>query len=373
MKKQGIGGKIGRWIEEFLKNRKFRVVVNGCMSEEEDVISVVPQGTVLAAILFVIMISDIDENVKRSIVRSFADDTRINKKINNSNDIKEMQEDLDTVYKWAIKNKMVFNEDKFEQMTFGHTKDTPITQYKTPSNEEIPSKDIVKDLGILTSNSLDFKEHIDKITTECKVIMGMLLRTFETRAQEPMIMMFNSYLKSKLEYCCIVWFPREQQYINKIEDIQRIFTSKIDGMEGLNYHQRLKKLGMYSMERRRDRFRIIYAWQQLEEIKENVMDLKTSGNRSNRLINNGSYTKKGNRLSSRMLNKIHNSPLRATERTFNSIPRKLRNMTGVTLDTFKRHLDRWMLKVPDQPKCNGYAKFLRARSNALCDQVMVRW
>ena len=74
--------------------------------------------------------------------------------------------------------------------------------------------------------------------------MGKLLRTFETRAREPMIMMFNSYLKSKLEYCCIVWSPREQQYISKIEDIQRIFTSKIDGMEGLNYHQRLKMVGM---------------------------------------------------------------------------------------------------------------------------------
>ena len=92
------------------------------MSEEEDIISGVPQGTVLAAILFVIMISDIDENVKRSIVRSFADNTRTNKKINNPNDIKEMQEDLDTIYEWAIKNKMVFNEGKFEQMAFGHTK-----------------------------------------------------------------------------------------------------------------------------------------------------------------------------------------------------------------------------------------------------------
>ena len=52
------------------------------MSEEEDVISGVPQVTVLAAILFVIMISDIDENVKNSIVRSFVDDTRVNKMIN---------------------------------------------------------------------------------------------------------------------------------------------------------------------------------------------------------------------------------------------------------------------------------------------------
>ena len=115
-----------------------------------------------------------------------------------------MYENFDTIYKWAINNKMEFNEDKFEQMTFGHKKDTTITQCKTHSNEEIPSQDTVKDLGILTSNRLDFKEHIDKITTECKVIMGMLLRTFETRAREPIIMLFNSFLKNKLECYCIV-------------------------------------------------------------------------------------------------------------------------------------------------------------------------
>ena len=48
------------WLREFLKNRKFRVVANGCMSEEECVISGVLQGTVLASIISVIMISDIN-------------------------------------------------------------------------------------------------------------------------------------------------------------------------------------------------------------------------------------------------------------------------------------------------------------------------
>merc|ERR1711917_220767 len=71
----------GSWIKEFLTNRKFRVIANGCMSEEGDVMSGVPQGTVLAAILFVIMISDIDEKVKNSFIQSFADDTRVNKKV----------------------------------------------------------------------------------------------------------------------------------------------------------------------------------------------------------------------------------------------------------------------------------------------------
>ena len=62
--KHKIKGKIGHWILEFLNNRKFNVIVNGTVSNTENVLSGVPQGTVLAAILFIIMMSNIDEHVK---------------------------------------------------------------------------------------------------------------------------------------------------------------------------------------------------------------------------------------------------------------------------------------------------------------------
>ena len=65
--------------------------------ERKNVISGVPQGTVLAAILFVIMISYNDEDVKMCIIRSFAVDTRTNKKIKTNED-KLMQKDLGTIY-----------------------------------------------------------------------------------------------------------------------------------------------------------------------------------------------------------------------------------------------------------------------------------
>merc|ERR1712236_171133 len=120
VKKYGIGGKIGRWIMEFLRGRKFRVVANGCMSREENVISGDPQGTVLAAILFVIMISDIDEDVKLSIIRGFADDTRVNKKIKTNKDKELMQKDLDAVYRWAEKNKVKFNEKSLNRWLMDH-------------------------------------------------------------------------------------------------------------------------------------------------------------------------------------------------------------------------------------------------------------
>ena len=54
---------------------------------------------------------------------------------------------------------MVFNENKFEQMSFGITNNVPITQYKTPLGEKIQSKDNIKDQGVIVSKDLNFKEH----------------------------------------------------------------------------------------------------------------------------------------------------------------------------------------------------------------------
>ena len=89
----------------------------------EEVISGVPQGTVLASIFFIIMISDIDENLKNSIVRIFADDTRVSAKIRTKEDMELLQRDLDTIYSWAEENIMEFNEGKFERMSHGKAGD----------------------------------------------------------------------------------------------------------------------------------------------------------------------------------------------------------------------------------------------------------
>ena len=91
---------------------------------------------------------------------------------------------------------------------------------------------------------------MEKIINSSKIVMGMLLRTFSTREKEPMLKMFNTYVRSKLEYCCIVWSPVRQKWIYELEKIQKSFTSRINGMEELDYHERLRKLNLYSLERK---------------------------------------------------------------------------------------------------------------------------
>ena len=94
LKHYGIGGKLLDWIREFLVNRKQIVTVDGIHSEPADVLSGVPQGTVLGPLLFLLYINDLEKFVSTSAVASFADDTRLSASIREEGDSKLLQEDM---------------------------------------------------------------------------------------------------------------------------------------------------------------------------------------------------------------------------------------------------------------------------------------
>ena len=94
IKKLGIGGKIGRWLHSFLKQRQQVVLVNGAKSRQESVLSGVPQGSVLGPLLFLIHINTIDDDLKYSTLRCFADDSRVLKIIDSEYGYSLMQVDL---------------------------------------------------------------------------------------------------------------------------------------------------------------------------------------------------------------------------------------------------------------------------------------
>ena len=92
---------------------------------------------------------------------------------------------------------MKFNEGKFEQMTSEKIKDIEVEAYKTPSGKEKEIKDKVKDLGVMTSADLRFREHINNVITSCKIKLGNIMRNFITRKREPMMNLFKSQREVK--------------------------------------------------------------------------------------------------------------------------------------------------------------------------------
>ena len=85
-------------------------------------ISGVPQGSVLGPLLFLIMIGDIDDQIKNTVLSSFADDTRLLKAIKSLIDTFKLQSDLNKVYEWTKTNHMELNGSKFEHLCYGNNK-----------------------------------------------------------------------------------------------------------------------------------------------------------------------------------------------------------------------------------------------------------
>ena len=348
----GINGPLGQWLHSFISGRTQRVTVQGVLSEPTIVLSGVPQGSVLGPLLFLIHIADIDASLNHSQATSFADDTRIRKQITTIGDTEQLQEDLSAVLSWSQENNMALNEEKFELLRYGNNQQI-IAETRYQCNQQvIKSKEHVKDLGVHMSSDASFSHHITMITETARRMCGWVLRTFRTREEKCMLTLWKTLVLPHLEYCCQLWSPHKVQDIIALEAPQRTFTSRISGVQdlNLNYWERLKYFNLYSVQRRRERYIIIYVWKILEGTVPNTGLQVNHHPRRGRLC----YVRTTQGNTQRMRTLVHNSFTYNGTRLFNCLPRELRDLTDITPEDFKRRLDKWLTEVPDVPPTPGY-------------------
>ena len=257
-------GKVGCWLAAFLdsKYRQQAVAVEGRVSGLSPVLSGVPQGTVLGPILFLLHIADISREVSpETRTTSYVDDTRACRCIKSIADSQALQQDLLGIYRWAEDVNMVFNSDKFECLRFWPGKTPkPDIQYLSPDNTPIEEKIHLRDLGVELCSDLSFSTHIQNLVTATTRLIGWVLRTFRRRSRMIMLTIWKTLIQSKIDYCSQLWCPTDQASIKSLESLCRQFTSQIEGLGDLDYWTRLKELKLYSQERRRERYRIIFIW-----------------------------------------------------------------------------------------------------------------
>ena len=265
MSKYGISGQVLEWVKAFLKDRNQRVVIRGSTSEACSVTSGVPQGSVLGPVLFLIFINDLPLEVL-SPLSLFADDSKIFTRIVTSKKASKwsgfdgqsaLQRDLTKVQEWAERWKMDFNIGKCKVMHIGNK--NPKNVYSMGGNE-IETTNAERDLGVTIDDRLDLGTHIKNIVAKANRMLGLIKISFAC-LDKPMFMnLYLVFVRPHLEYCVQVWSPYKKKHIKLIERVQRRATKLVPELKNLEYTERLKRLGLTTLEERRVRGDMIQTY-----------------------------------------------------------------------------------------------------------------
>ena len=188
----------------------------------------VPQGTVLGPLLFSLYINDIGNNIN-STIRLFADDCLLYKTIANSDDPKELQNDLNQLVEWADKWQMRFNPSKCYHLQISRSKKSFAHHYEMMGTilEKVKSQ---KYLGVEISENLSWKKHIKNSSSKANKVLNFVRRNLNDDCPASIKeKAFNTMVRPHLEYAATVWDPYQQNEIAELEKIQRKGIRFVEG------------------------------------------------------------------------------------------------------------------------------------------------
>ena len=266
LKAHGIGDSITDWIEQWLTDRRQRVVVDGEVSNWKSVLSGVPQGSVLGPILFLIYINDLDDSITSNVLK-FADDTKLFRKVNTDGNKQHLQNDLDRLVKWSEKWQMLFNFWKCKCLHTGHRNLN--VNYKM-GDTVLGTTVKEKDLGVTISADMKVSEQCGIAASKGNQILGLIRRNITYKEKKLIIPLYKAIVRPHLEYCIQAWRPYRKKDIDTLERIQRRATKIIPELRDLSYEERLKECGLTTLETRRLRgdqievFKILNGYENID-------------------------------------------------------------------------------------------------------------
>ena len=262
----GINGCLLRWIGNFLKDRRQRVTVNGQSSTWSDVVSGVPQGSVLGPALFLIFINDLPDIVQ-NLVKIFADDTKLFSTVKTQEDCDSIQNDLNSLSTWSDQWQLKFNASKCKRMHIGYTNQqreySMLEEGRVVNISEITEE---KDLGVTFTNDLKFSRHIEISVNKANKMIGIIKRTFTYMEKDMFLQLYKSLIRPHLEYGSVIWSPYLKKDIYLIENLQRRATKLVKEIKDLPYENRLKFLGLPTLKYRRERADVIQVFKIVKQI-----------------------------------------------------------------------------------------------------------
>jgi len=217
-----------------------------------------PINTKIGATLFLLFIVDLPHYSVESELQSFADDTRLWKHIRCNEDCVALQKDLNRVVEYFKRNRLQLNVNKTKSVIYHRGSLKHDFDY-TIDSKKIERVKVIKDLGVILDEKLNFEAHIELITAKARSLLGWIKR-FGREFEDPWTIkrLFFTFVIPVIEYASQIWTPHTAEKIARIESIQKQFLlyalRKLKWSDGFirpKYEHRLLFFQMITLEERR--------------------------------------------------------------------------------------------------------------------------
>ena len=217
----GIRDKPLQWISSFLNGRTQQVLVEGSVSDKLEVLSGVPQGSVLGPLLFLIYINDLPSVCHSSQVNLFADDTLLYRHIRNEGDSVKLQEDLTALEEWEARWQMSFHPEKCTVLRMTTNKYYRRETSYFLHGHRLQTANSAKYLGVILSDDLQWEKHTVATAAKASRSLGYLRRNLRDCSKQVRETTYKTLVRPTMEYAAAAWDPRRAEDVNRLDKVQR--------------------------------------------------------------------------------------------------------------------------------------------------------
>ena len=264
--------------------------------------------------------------------------------MNNEEQQCKLQDDLDNLINWSDTWLLRFNRSKCKHLHMGRETNTTYSL----GHSEIEKTTHEKDLGVIVDKQLKFQQHISSSVKKANRKLGLIRRSFTHMDKDMFLTLYKSIVRPHLEYGSNIWTTIYKKESIALENVQRRATKLVPGIRHLCYSERLRKLGIPSLQYRRVRSDLVEVYKIINGVDvvtrnifpQNPSNIPTRGN-----------TCKIYKQHSRIDIRKYSFTQRVVDH-WNALPEEV--MSAPSVNSFKSKLNSsWNVSFKFEPNCYG--------------------